>query len=72
MCPWLNNSKVEVKVAIEMLIMKKEGVYDSIDINNMVSIIGEPTRSLVRKELDYMSNLSLDELYLELEKCYLQ
>ena len=65
---WLDSSKPEVKMALEMLILKKEGLYDNYDINNMVSEISEPYRSMVKKELEYMSLLTLDELYFELLK----
>lgn len=66
---WLNNSKSEVKMALEILILKKEGVYNDFQINRLVSGISEPSRSRIRKELEYMSALELEELYLELIKC---
>lgn len=65
----LDHSKPEVKIALEMRIYEEEGIFDEQQIDILISDIPEPLRSLVIKEMECMSLLTLDELCVELTRC---
>ena len=61
-------NSVERKIALQMLILKKTKQNDDRDINKLVRALPEPLKSGVKKELDNMVDMSLDELNAELKK----
>lgn len=64
---WLNTRKYEVKLALELAVLMRNYAHDELIITQLLDNIAEPMRSMIQKEMKYMSLLTLEELYTELD-----